>query len=100
MRQVAVGGGQTLGVFLCQGLAQAGYRVAVADLHAQQVAQELDEQGTGKIARGWQVDTTREQSVISLAQQGGSSVGTGRFAGLQRRRGKSGTDYSVQAERF
>lgn len=69
---VVVGGGQTLGAFLSQGLAHAGYRVAVADLHgehARQVAEELDEQGTGEVARGWQVDTTNEQSVISLAQQ-------------------------------
>ena len=35
MDQVAVviGGGQTLGAYLCEGLAEAGYKVAVADLN-------------------------------------------------------------------
>lgn len=30
---LVVGGGQTLGEFLCLGLANEGYRVAVADLN-------------------------------------------------------------------
>lgn len=46
MNQVAVviGGGQTLGAFLCHGLAAEGYRVAVVDIQsdkAANVAQEI-----------------------------------------------------------
>lgn len=46
MNQVAVviGGGQTLGAFLCRGLAAEGYRVAVVDIQsdkAANVAQEI-----------------------------------------------------------
>ncbi len=37
MNQVAVviGGGQTLGEFLCRGLAAEGYRVAVVDIQSE-----------------------------------------------------------------
>lgn len=47
MNQVAVviGGGQTLGAFLCRGLATEGYRVAVVDIQsdkAANVAQEIN----------------------------------------------------------
>ena len=47
MNQVAVviGGGQTLGEFLCRGLAAEGYRVAVVDIQsekASRVAQEIN----------------------------------------------------------
>lgn len=47
MNQVAVviGGGQTLGAFLCRGLAEEGYRVAVVDIQsdkAANVAQEIN----------------------------------------------------------
>ena len=31
---LVVGGGKSLGAFLCKGLAEAGYRVAVADMDA------------------------------------------------------------------
>jgi len=67
---VVIGGGQTLGAFLCQGLAQAGYRVAVADLNAdnaRQVAQQINDQYGAGSARGFQADATDEQSVIALA---------------------------------
>ncbi|EIM2883725.1 hypothetical protein ACNBDK_000543 [Escherichia coli] len=39
MNQVAVviGGGQTLGAFLCHGLAAEGYRVAVVDIQSDKV---------------------------------------------------------------
>lgn len=53
MNQVAVviGGGQTLGAFLCHGLAAEGYRVAVVDIQsdkAANVAQEINaEYGEG-----------------------------------------------------
>ncbi len=53
MNQVAVviGGGQTLGEFLCRGLAAEGYRVAVVDIQsekASRVAQEINaEYGEG-----------------------------------------------------
>lgn len=54
MNQVAVviGGGQTLGAFLCHGLAAEGYRVAVVDIQsdkAANVAQEINaEYGEGQ----------------------------------------------------
>ena len=40
MNQVAVviGGGQTLGAFLCRGLATEGYRVAVVDIQSDKAA--------------------------------------------------------------
>ncbi|OQV64841.1 hypothetical protein AK51_06795 [Serratia nematodiphila DZ0503SBS1] len=64
-----IGGGQTLGAFLSHGLAQAGYRVAVADLNADNaslVAQQINEEyGTGS-ACGFS-RRTDEQSVIALA---------------------------------
>ena len=43
---LVVGGGQTLGAFLCEGLAADGYRVAVADLNgdnAQQIADKINQ---------------------------------------------------------
>lgn len=67
---VVVGGGQTLGAFLCQGLAQQGYQVAVADLNgqnAEQVANQINEQHQNYYAQGFQVDATNEQSVVALA---------------------------------
>nr|WP_024966378.1 sorbitol-6-phosphate dehydrogenase [Pantoea sp. IMH] len=74
MDQVAVviGGGQTLGAYLCEGLAQAGYKVAVADLNkenADRVAAIINQaHGAGR-ALALQVDATREESVIALARQ-------------------------------
>lgn len=53
MKKVAivVGGGQTLGAFLSKGLADAGYRIVVADLNgenAQKVATDINvKQGEG-----------------------------------------------------
>lgn len=44
---VVIGGGQTLGAFLSEGLAEAGYRVVVADLNgenAKQVATRINTQ--------------------------------------------------------
>jgi sorbitol-6-phosphate 2-dehydrogenase len=54
MNQVAVviGGGQTLGEFLCRGLAAEGYRVAVVDIQsdkATRVAQEIN----ANMAKEW-----------------------------------------------
>lgn len=80
MKQVAVviGGGQTLGAFLCHGLAQAGYRVAVADLnqqHAFQVAEQINgEYGEGS-ACGFVADATNENSVQTLADAVDSAFG-------------------------
>ncbi|MDU4555359.1 MAG: SDR family NAD(P)-dependent oxidoreductase, partial [Enterobacter sp.] len=44
MSQVAVviGGGQTLGEFLCHGLAAEGYRVAVVDIQSEKAARVAD----------------------------------------------------------
>lgn len=71
MNQVAVviGGGQTLGAFLCHGLAQAGYQVAIADIQsdkASQVAQEINAQHGENRACGFGCDATSEQSVMAL----------------------------------
>ncbi|TQI81685.1 sorbitol-6-phosphate 2-dehydrogenase [Serratia fonticola] len=67
---VVIGGGQTLGAFLCHGLAQAGYRVAVADLNADnahQVAQQINQEYGAERAIAFQADATDETSVIALA---------------------------------
>ncbi|CCP04348.1 Sorbitol-6-phosphate dehydrogenase [Erwinia amylovora Ea644] len=71
MEQVAVviGGGQTLGAFLCEGLAQAGYHVAVADLNesnANRLADIINSRyGAGR-AYGFKVNATDEASVQTL----------------------------------
>lgn len=57
MNQVAVviGGGQTLGAFLCHGLAAEGYRVAVVDIQsdkAANVAQEINAEYGESMAYG------------------------------------------------
>ena len=72
MKQVAiiVGGGQTLGEFLCKGIADAGYNVAVADLNianANKVADEINQKHGAGTAKGFGVDATNEESVIQLA---------------------------------
>ncbi|MDG6881832.1 Sorbitol-6-phosphate 2-dehydrogenase [Phocoenobacter uteri] len=66
---VIIGGGQTLGAFLSKGLAENGYRVAVADLNiinAEKVANEI--MGNNFVAKGFYVDATNEESVIKLAE--------------------------------
>ncbi|SCC30888.1 sorbitol-6-phosphate 2-dehydrogenase [Gilliamella bombicola] len=73
MKQVAVvvGGGQTLGEFLCKGIADAGYKVVVADLNvtnANKVAEEINKKHGAGTAKGFAVDATNEDSVIKLAQ--------------------------------
>ena len=73
MKKVAVivGGGQTLGEFLCKGIADAGYRVVVADLNidnANKVAEAINQQHGNGTAKGFGIDATNEESVIKLAQ--------------------------------
>lgn len=67
---VVIGGGQTLGAFLCQGLANNGYKVAVADLNAENAhhVSTLINQKCGQNAASFQIDATNEQSVIQLTQ--------------------------------
>ncbi len=68
---VVIGGGQTLGAFLCHGLAEAGYKVAVADLNsdnAQLVAEQINAEYGADSTRGFQVDATNESSVEMLAK--------------------------------
>lgn len=75
---VVVGGGQTLGAFLCEGLAKAGYRVVVADLNgdnALSVAGSINGQYGEKTAVGVQVDASSEESVIQLAQSTDKAFG-------------------------
>ncbi|NUF49695.1 sorbitol-6-phosphate dehydrogenase [Gilliamella sp. ESL0250] len=73
MKQVAViiGGGQTLGEFLCNGIADAGYHVVVADLNmdnANKVADAINQKHGAGTAKGFGVDATNEESVLQLAQ--------------------------------
>ena len=73
MNQVAVviGGGQTLGAFLCHGLAAEGYRVAVVDIQsdkAANVAQEINAEYGEGTAYGFGADATSEQSVLALSR--------------------------------
>lgn len=72
MNQVAVviGGGQTLGEFLCRGLAAEGYRVAVVDIQsekASRVAREINAEYGEGMAYGFGADATSEASVTALA---------------------------------
>lgn len=74
MKQVAlvVGGGQTLGAFLSEGIADAGYNVAVADLNesnAQSVAEKINAKHGKGTAIAVKVDATNESSVIELAKK-------------------------------
>ncbi|WP_241575339.1 sorbitol-6-phosphate dehydrogenase [Rosenbergiella nectarea] len=74
MNQVAVvvGGGQTLGAYLAEGLADAGYKVVVADLNidnAVQAAAMINEHHDGERALGCYVDASNEESVIALARR-------------------------------
>lgn len=73
MKQVAViiGGGQTLGAFLSEGIANAGYKIAVADLNidnANKVAEVINKKYGVGTAKGFGVDATNEESVRQLAQ--------------------------------
>ena len=73
MNQVAVviGGGQTLGEFLCRGLAAEGYRVAVVDIQsdkATRVAQSINAEYGEGTAWGFGADATSEASVVALAR--------------------------------
>lgn len=72
MKQVAViiGGGQTLGAFLSEGIANAGYKIAVADLNidnANKVAEVINKKYGVGTAKGFGVDATNEESVRQLA---------------------------------
>lgn len=74
MKQVAViiGGGQTLGAFLSEGIADAGYKVAVADLNidnANKVAEIINSKYGVGTAKGFRVDATDEESVRQLADE-------------------------------
>ena len=67
---IVIGGGQTLGAFLCKGLAEAGYRVAVADLNgdnAARVAAEINASRGAGCAAGFTADATNEAAVDTLA---------------------------------
>ncbi|MCR9422154.1 MULTISPECIES: sorbitol-6-phosphate dehydrogenase [unclassified Vibrio] len=69
---LVVGGGQTLGEFLCLGLANEGYRVAVADLNgcsAEKVANRINQEYGQATAQGVEVDATKEQSVVNMVRQ-------------------------------
>lgn len=73
MKQVAVviGGGQTLGEFLSLGIADAGYKVVVADLNldnANKVAEAINQKYGAGTAQGFKVDAGNQESVVKLAQ--------------------------------
>ena len=68
---IVVGGGQTLGAFLAEGLADAGYCVVVGDLNgenAQYVAAKINAKRGAGNAVGVYVDATNEDSVAALAK--------------------------------
>ena len=105
MNQVAVviGGGQTLGAFLCHGLAAEGYRVAVVDIQsdkAANVAQEINAEYGEGTAYGFGADATSEQSVLALSRGVDEIFGRVDFAGLQRRNSKSSLYQRLPARRF
>ena len=67
---IVIGGGQTLGAFLCKGLADAGYRVAVADINgakAARVAAGINASRGAGCAAGFTADATDEAAVDALA---------------------------------
>ncbi|MGC7559702.1 sorbitol-6-phosphate dehydrogenase [Pasteurella sp. PK-2025] len=75
---VVVGGGQTLGAFLSEGLAEAGYRVVVADLNgdnAKNVAARINTQRGEGQSVGVQVDAGDEASVENLARAADEAFG-------------------------
>ena len=64
---VVVGGGRSIGAYLCKHLAQNGYDVAVADLNGENalnVAAEINAEGGRAV--GYHCDATNEASVIDL----------------------------------
>lgn len=68
---VVIGGGQTLGEFLSVGLADAGYKVAVADINlnnAENVVNKINKKFDPKKSAAFQVDATNEESVIKLTK--------------------------------
>ena len=75
MNQVAVviGGGQTLGAFLCRGLAAEGYRVAVVGIQSENARRVAPgtyaEDGEG-MADGFRAAATREARGTALGPGG------------------------------
>ncbi|MEO1735850.1 hypothetical protein RB531_1366 [Salmonella enterica subsp. enterica serovar Typhimurium] len=105
MNQVAVviGGGQTLGAFLCRGLAEEGYRVAVVDIQsdkAANVAQEINADFGEGMAYGFGADATSEQSVLALSRGVDEIFRARRSAGLQRGYRQSGVYQRFPVGRF
>ena len=63
---LVVGGGKSLGAFLCKGLAEAGYRVAVADMDADSAkltASEIAEVHGAENVMAVQANATQEADV-------------------------------------
>ena len=76
MNQVAVviGGGQTLGEFLCRGLAAEGlpaWRWSIFRAKASRVAQEINAEYGEGMAYGFGADATSEASVTAPGPRGG-----------------------------
>ncbi|SIN87008.1 sorbitol-6-phosphate dehydrogenase [Salinivibrio sp. ES.052] len=75
---LVVGGGQTLGEFICRGLADDGYRVVVADLNeknASGVSEGINQEYGDEIAFGVGVDATNESSVKEMVERVDSLIG-------------------------
>ena len=65
---IVVGGGQTLGAFLSEGLAKAGYDVLIADINganAERVKNEISSKHQGNF-QSFQVNAANEEEVINL----------------------------------
>jgi sorbitol-6-phosphate 2-dehydrogenase len=66
---LVVGGGRNLGAFLCTGLAEAGYQVAVADLDGQsasEIATMIADKHGASSAMSVQVNATKEDDVARM----------------------------------
>ena len=67
---LVVGGGKSLGAFLCKGLAEAGYRVAVADMDADSAkltASEIAEVHGAENVMAVQAKPLSDQQIADLA---------------------------------
>lgn len=75
---VVVGGGQTLGEYISKGLGENGYDVAVLDLNGEnavKVAADIEKEYSVR-AKGYKIDATNENDVVSVFQNLKNDFGT------------------------
>ncbi len=76
---VVIGGGQTLGEYICKGFADDGYKVGVADLNgvnAARVADSINTHNEAEQAIGVQVNATDEKSVTNCFKKINEKLGS------------------------